>query len=410
MEHTTTTEFETLTREVTLDAINLPRLTVKVDALNKRARRLNFPETTFTITERGERKGQRNPITGTRRTIPTVTVSIVGQTPRLDGGWTFLGAVEHHEPENLLHGDDERLAAYRTAAPTCDHCQKIRSRKKTIIVTAEDGRVAQVGAMCMKDFLGYHGNPETYINYAADYSNLDEDGFSDYTSYVGHTTPIDVLTATAAIIRTHGWTPRSADRGVPTADLTSIRVGLTSMPSRRADGTKSDEQMMLEEVTLTDADVARAAVVLAWVKAIDSTLPSNYLQNLRVIGQMDTITVKHLGTIASAESALAREEQRSITRQVEAGEAAASQFVGTVGQRLTTDVTVKFVRAVGTDYGTSYLVSMTDADGNTLKTFSSGQFGYDAEVGQTLTIKGTVKNHEVYNDTKQTLLTRVALV
>ena len=53
---------------------------------------------------------------------------------------------------------------------------------------------------------------------------------------------------------------------------------------------------------------------------------------------------------------------------------------------------------------------MDDENGNLVKTFSSGDFGYKAEIGWTGTIKATVKAHETYQEREETMLTRVAII
>ena len=83
-----------------------------------------------------------------------------------------------------------------------------------------------------------------------------------------------------------------------------------------------------------------------------------------------------------------------------------SEFVATEGERITATVTVKNVKGFDGQYGISYLVTMTTPEGNVLKTFASGDFG-NVEVGQTLTIKGTVKKHDLYKGNKETMLSRV---
>jgi hypothetical protein len=91
---------------------------------------------------------------------------------------------------------------------------------------------------------------------------------------------------------------------------------------------------------------------------------------------------------------------------------------GTVGKRAEVEVTIRSARDYDGDYGTRYLVVMETADGQTLKTWSSGEFGWEAARrlreadGQpvALRIKGTVKEHSDYQGAPQTELSRVALV
>src|SRR5262249_27881163 len=87
--------------------------------------------------------------------------------------------------------------------------------------------------------------------------------------------------------------------------------------------------------------------------------------------------------------------------------------VGAVGERITTKVTVRFVRGYEGMYGTGVMLFMADEQNSTFKTFSSGKLQdvEDFKEGEWY-VRGTVKKHET--DTKNdgsaiTLLTRVAM-
>lgn len=80
-----------------------------------------------------------------------------------------------------------------------------------------------------------------------------------------------------------------------------------------------------------------------------------------------------------------------------------SKFQGAVGDRLTIDVTVdKAIRLNGI-YGPSTMHIMTDGCGNAF-VWTTGSRSW-AE-GSKHTIRGTVKDHRVYKNVKQTILTR----
>lgn len=84
-------------------------------------------------------------------------------------------------------------------------------------------------------------------------------------------------------------------------------------------------------------------------------------------------------------------------------------FIGSVGQRITVDVTVKkrleFDRCYGYSYRTvtTYKYIMQTPDGNTV-VWSTGSVHWDE--GHTCHLTGTVKEHAKYNGTCQTVLTR----
>jgi hypothetical protein len=115
---------------------------------------------------------------------------------------------------------------------------------------------------------------------------------------------------------------------------------------------------------------------------------------------------------ASAWATVRRLQERDLLQQQrqELG-----HYPAEVGERITTEVIILSARYFPSerwDRTSQYLVTMRTPQGHTLKTWTSGAFGYDASVAleterPTWTITGTVKEHGEYNDTPETTLTRV---
>lgn len=85
-----------------------------------------------------------------------------------------------------------------------------------------------------------------------------------------------------------------------------------------------------------------------------------------------------------------------------------AEWVGEVGERLRDlEVEVETVKMVDGYYGPSMLVVFRDESGNALKTFGTGESLWDLERGDTVTLTGTVKDHDEFRELKQTVLTRV---
>jgi hypothetical protein len=107
--------------------------------------------------------------------------------------------------------------------------------------------------------------------------------------------------------------------------------------------------------------------------------------------------------------------ETAVTRlREQAATAAASKFVGKVGERLTLPVTVERVYSFERPaYGlrdrieTVNIVTMRTPEGAAIVVKSPSFY---AEKGQTITIKGTVKEHATYRDEAQTVLQRAAVV
>lgn len=92
---------------------------------------------------------------------------------------------------------------------------------------------------------------------------------------------------------------------------------------------------------------------------------------------------------------------------------AISQYVGTVGEKMTTTVTYEgspyFERRSFSGYGTErcYIHRFRDADGNLIIWKSACGFPIlNANEGETFVVTGTVKDHSEYKDEKQTLILR----
>jgi hypothetical protein len=102
--------------------------------------------------------------------------------------------------------------------------------------------------------------------------------------------------------------------------------------------------------------------------------------------------------------------------RVEAKQAAGHWSV--VGKRAEVDVTIRSAKGFDGDYGVRYLVIMETADGQTLKAWASGEFGWTAArmlegadgKPVTVRVKATVKAHSDYQGTPQTEVQRVTVI
>lgn len=111
----------------------------------------------------------------------------------------------------------------------------------------------------------------------------------------------------------------------------------------------------------------------------------------------------------------AAEEAEKLAKEAEEArikaQKAISQFVGTVGERITTTAT--FDHSAWFDFKlggwmdqTMWIHTFKDADGNALIWKTSSNSLSDLQEGDQIQITGTVKEHSEYQDEKQTVLTR----
>jgi len=133
---------------------------------------------------------------------------------------------------------------------------------------------------------------------------------------------------------------------------------------------------------------------------------NDYVYNMKNFFSNDIVDMRYIPFIASAVSAYTRSIEKEAEMKVMKG---VSNFVGTIGDKITADVEVLAAKWVSSYYGSSLLVRMVDDVGNTFTTFYSG-YKFEPKVGDKFTIKGTVKAHKEFKGWKNTMLTRVKMV
>lgn len=84
-------------------------------------------------------------------------------------------------------------------------------------------------------------------------------------------------------------------------------------------------------------------------------------------------------------------------------DAGTSEYVGTVGERLTLTLAVTATRSIDGYYGHATAHTMEDEDGNVFVWITGAK---NWPVGSVKTIKGTIKEHKEFRNVKQTVLTR----
>lgn len=97
------------------------------------------------------------------------------------------------------------------------------------------------------------------------------------------------------------------------------------------------------------------------------------------------------------------EEQVKIAVESLIYEESPSQFVGSIGERLEIKVKVVKVIPIENNYGHSTMHHMEDEDGNIFVWTTASKTW---AVGDQKLIRGTVKDHKIFRNTKETILTR----
>ena len=353
-------------------------------------------------------------------TFKYIEVEVEGEAKY--AGWRFVATLDHHAEGNVIRAYDTELIIpekYKTCGPTCEHCNKIRSRKDTYLVYNDDSQeFKQVGKSCLKEFTNGL-SAENVAFFCSIYEAME--GFGSYSgpSFNRYIEVESILNYAFECYKHWGYQKSSnsyaEENGYlpagyrPTSSRVTDYYYINRFPSKVRDELTAE----MDEVGFdphSEYAISSTEKALEWITNIaDSELKGNeYLRNLHVIC-CDTYTdYRSLGILVSLTTAYERhlgkiaayEKQENAHK----AEVLASAFVGEVGDRLEVAATsFSCISAWDSMYGTTFLYKFTDADNHTFIWYASKAVDDEDLVA---TVKGTVKDHSEFNGIKQTVLTR----
>lgn len=371
---------------------NLEAVLDAVEKLNKKARKLGCSETVLAV------RGWIDVNLGSNEIDRRYHIDAIGEAPRYDG-WTFVAKLQ--KPEGCMSSiifaipGQEVPKRFRTSDPsTCEHCGIRRHRKATYVVRHDSGEYKQVGSSCMKDFLG-HSNPENLIKNVDLFAGIE--GLLDEYDGFYHVRPMwrleTFLAYTVMYVREGGWISRSSaiDMCIPaTADC----VVEALQPPR------SGEK---EKPRPTEHDFETAQKVIEYLPRLFAEKTNDYLYNLKVATESAIVTCETAGIVASAVACY----NKHIKIENAKKDHKPSEHVGNVKERFTFEAQLIGQNFFDGVYGTTHLMRFRDKDDNIFVWFSSRCA--DVELEENYKITATVKKHDEYKGTKQTVITRAKL-
>jgi hypothetical protein len=345
-----------------------------------------------------------------------VKIEVEGETPAL-AGWEFLATLKPLGGEllvNTVPGNEDLPERFReTEAFRCEHCGKLRRRSKVFVVRhQESGELKAVGSSCLRDFLGGK-DPHAILSWLslldralkAIRSGSEDDeasfgGGGDFRIETGF-----FLVIVAALIRQTGWVSRTSardsDHGLENATAdTAWRVATPPITE------KAWQEWKKFEESITDRDREVAEKALAWAREVEKT--SDYLHNLRLAAREETVSRDTIGLVASAIPAWLREEEQEVKRREKKKLGEKSEWIGKLKERHVFLATIIGERSWESDWGTTHFYRLLDTNGNILVWFGSKTIR--ADIGDTIEVRATIKKHDVYEGTHQTVLTRLTLL
>jgi len=359
----------------------------KVAAINKRAAKRGFTgrfEVSGTTVTRKAENGVGERV--------FVEATLTGEPPCYDG-WTFLAAIDavvtDAGTEFLVRcapGVDESLvdrSSLREGA--CDHCGTKRNRRRVMLVT--DGTtVTQVGATCIKDFLGWETLP-AFID-----TESVREGFGGFGGATPSATVETVIAVAYAAVQRFGWASTYSNN--PTRMVVSnVLFG----------GRKQDADLRAELAPFIEQAEEVAPAIIETVLAHVAESDDSFEANLAVILRAEYVPDNGYGILCAAIPVY----DRLVGAKKAEPEPVADAWIGTKGEKVA--VTGRITTAMTVDgyvYGSTQRLIVIETPAGVVKTCTAASWAYDVNSGEEVTVTGVVKDHDTYRDRKQTVLVR----
>jgi len=323
-------------------------------------------------------------------------------------GWQLVGIIDHAATAEgviirLVPGESVP-ESYRTAANTCDHCKTARQRLETFVLERE-GIHQQVGRNCLADFLRM--DPADIVSAATWHKDLadiweEAEGTAKAAHAMRYT--VGYLEVVAAVMREYGWVSRAM------VHAGEVRFGQQATANVAATANTKDGIT----VTVTDADRELARAAYRWGQELGSDITQTLTEYAHTVTQLlreSYFDTKYLGVVGSVVHAYKRNLERQQERAARdrfAAETAGSDHFGEIKQRGEYVFVMQTVRELDGEYGTTYLHTFSTPDGNVVKWFGSKLI--EAEMGEEIRVKATIKKHDEYQGVKQTIVNRVTRI
>lgn len=332
-------------------------------------------------------------------------------------GWEFVASVEHTEAGNIFSKaltDVEIPEQYRNSNPICEHCNSNRMRKDTFIIrNAETGEFKQVGKSCLKDFTnGMSASTAVWFASLKDIFKEAEEAPVSCGYGKRYYSTREILQYTAETIRHFGYT--KTDNGDSTRDRMERFMMVTNGQTRWMDDKVIEETKNLMTKVGFNPDSKEATEMvdnaLNWI--LNQETSNDYMHNLKVACSLDDTHWGRFGLLVSLFPTFNRElEYQAMKAEQErkSKQERKSEHQGQVGSKLTIEVeSVKCVTSWDSCFDgyhttTTYIWKIVDLQGN-VYTWKSSK--WMDEENPPKVIKGTVKEHKVFREVKQTELTR----
>lgn len=320
------------------------------------------------------------------------TIEVEGNTPKIEG-YALIGMAEFvglPKPILTAFSENDNNELTKIVDCHCDHCHTNRNRNSVFLIKdTKDQSLQQVGKSCLKDFFpkDVFGQVSSFTSIINVFTEIDQ--LMDAPNYGNPKyifIPVDLIIAYAlVIIKQTGYvsSKQENENNIPTSHLIKGIIA-------------GDIKM-----NVTDEDINKAKQLLSDNKELlnNHFENNNTVFNYNVKNFLETgyVTTNNIGYIAYLPVLISKLTSESTKKE--------SSYLGNIKDKLTLTCTLVKHAGFETMYGYTNLYIFEDDNGNVLSWFNTGKT-IDADLNTQVRLTGTVKQHNLYNGVKQTVLTR----
>lgn len=381
----------TRTETFTIPASSLYRFEQNIRRLNKKAvTQRAGSKFTSKVSEPRKSSYQVEDSLGNVRKVAYLVVDVEVTGPSFSlGNFSLITMADFVDPEAPIFSDftNDDFDGYKSITRSCHHCNTDRPRRKMFVLkNNESGEYVQVGKSCLKDYTGH--SVLDSVKGCALWFDLRDHENDEMKSF---TRSPDLGEQNEEII---GLAIRSInERGyVNKAEAEEKWIMSTADHVRKMAGTQR----------ATDEEKAQATKIIEWAMNEYADETNSFALNVTTILENGFVNTNRYGFVACLPAMKLRADERAAANALNA----TSEYFGKVKERMTIEAEVIGVNYIESFYGMTSLYTLRVGK-NIAKWFASNNI---LEVGETYTLKATVKDHDEFRGTKQTILTRCAIV
>lgn len=270
----------------------------------------------------------------------------------------------------------------------------------------ETGEYRQVGATCIKDFLGWTAMPV----FLTPSDLVDDDLGCGGRGRAWAFTPRYIVMVALAAVEAFGWVSRSRAQYDPKAVPTSATMLPYLVGPAPGKAGEEDQRVIAAIQGHIAAAEPRVDDVIATVMSEFADAGHGYEANLRAALLAEYVELRQLSLVASIVPAYERIISKRVERQIE-HEVFEPVYLGAVGDKVEVSGTITTAMTVdGYTYGSTQRLIVITTDTALIKFCSSAAWTYEVDAGDRVVVAATIKRLDIWRDMQQTVVVRPKLV